>query len=338
MNQGMVNLVELVHVIELLDRVASPAIVDRALRASNFSRKAIKKANGYVPYRLEASVIEYVARATGDTRLGAKLGEQFNYAAYDAYARYVLSSKDLYSAVLRARQAFSLINPGSEIHLEVREDFLVAGRYSGLDSVVGHRHLDDGTIIIIAKVFQYFLGPDWRPEWVEIAGTDRQRASYLEDLVGAPLRTDAKIPGVAVRLADLSTPNPDPPDPNEVLSFSALPSAMGVRPLVSARDLVWHTLAIQFAMGDMTQEAVARQLNMGPRTFQRMLQSEGTSFRDVKADFIESRARALLAETNFEIPSIARSLGYDEPKSFQRAFRKLTGMTPTAYRSVTING
>jgi AraC-like DNA-binding protein len=106
---------------------------------------------------------------------------------------------------------------------------------------------------------------------------------------------------------------------------------------VTTRDLVWHTLAVQFALGDMTQEAVAQRLNMGHRTLQRALQFEGTSFRSVKASFIESRARSLLAETEFEITTIARSLGYDEPKSFQRTFRKLTGMTPRAYRKVMSN-
>ena len=333
MTQGMVNAVEFAHVVDLLDRISSPALVNRALRASNLSRKAIRQADGYVPYRLEASVIEYVARATGDAQLGAKLGEQFNYKAYDAYARYVLSAPDLRSAIARGRQALFLINPGSEINLEFRGDFLVFGRYSGLDGVVGHRHLDDGTIVMVTKVFQHFLGPDWRPEWVEVAGSDPQRSAYLEDLVGAPLRTGASMPGIAVRVDDLATKNPCPPDPNQVLSFAELPTAMGVRPLTSTRDLVWHTLTIQFALGDMTQGAVARQLNIGSRTLQRMLQIEGTSFRDVKASFIEFRARTLLAETNFEIPSIARSLGYDEPKSFQRAFRKMTDMTPTAFRN-----
>jgi AraC-like DNA-binding protein len=84
----------------------------------------------------------------------------------------------------------------------------------------------------------------------------------------------------------------------------------------------------------MTQEAVVQRLNMGHRTLQRALQFEGTSFRSVKLSFIEYRARVLLSETEMDITTIARSLGYDEPNSFKRAFRKQTGMTPRAYRMV----
>ena len=334
----MITTIEFSHVIDLLDRIASPPLVDRALRASGISRKAVKQSSGYVPYRLEASVIEYIARATGDAQLGAKLGKQFSYAAYNAYARFVLSAHDLKSAITRAREAFAFINPGNEIHLDVRGDIVVVGRSSGLDGAIGHRHLDDGAIVIIAKVFKHFLGPNWRPEWVEICGADTKRAAFLEDLMDAPLQTEAKMPGVAIRIDDLSTKNPSPPAPNEVISFAELPNLMGIQPATTTRDSVWHTLALQFVLGSMSQETVAQKLNMGPRTLQRALQLEGTSFREVKTGFIESRARVLLAETKVEIPTIAQSLGYDEPKSFQRAFRRQTGMTPRAYRKVTAHG
>ena len=173
---------------------------------------------------------------------------------------------------------------------------------------------------------------------MEVSGKDTLRAAYLEHLKGAPLRIGSRLPGVAIRLNELSTRNPCPPAPNEVITLAELPSMMGIRPATTTRDFVWHTLAFQFALGDMAQETVAQKLNMGSRTLQRTLKLEGTSFRDVKTSFIVSRARVLLSETDFDIPAIARALGYDEPKSFHRAFRKQTGMTPRAYRMAEANG
>ena len=60
---------------------------------------------------------------------------------------------------------------------------------------------------------------------------------------------------------------------------------------------------------------------------------EGTSFREVKATFIETRARELLAESDLGLDEIARSLGYREPNSFRRAFRTWMGLSPRAYRA-----
>ena len=329
----MINVAEFGHVIELLDRIAGPALVDRALRATGLTRRALREADGYVPYRLEASVVEHVARATGDAQLGAKLGDRFSYDAYGAYAQYVLAAPDLKSAIERGRRAYPLISPGSEIALDIRADYMVIGRNAGHESVVGHRHLDDGTIVIITKVLQHFLGPDWRPEWMEVGGTDTARSAYLVDMMGSPLRTGAAMPGVAVRLDQLGTRNPAPPEAHQIILFSDLPRAMALRPLTSTRDLVLHALAIQYALDDMSQEAVAQHLNIGARKLQRMLQIEGTSFRETKASFLEQHARALLTESDLGVDTIARTLGYEEPQSFRRAFRAWTGSTPHGYRT-----
>jgi len=45
-----------------------------------------------------------------------------------------------------------------------------------------------------------------------------------------------------------------------------------------------------------------------------------------------ARARALLHTTTLSIEEIALRLGYDEPTSFFRAFKRATGVTPGAYR------
>jgi AraC-like DNA-binding protein len=54
------------------------------------------------------------------------------------------------------------------------------------------------------------------------------------------------------------------------------------------------------------------------------------------ARFVEERARALLAEPDLAIDDVARSLGYSEPNSFRRAFRKWTGLSPGSYRAAVL--
>jgi AraC-like DNA-binding protein len=77
---------------------------------------------------------------------------------------------------------------------------------------------------------------------------------------------------------------------------------------------------------------VAARLSFGRRTLQRLLQAEGTSFRELKARFLDQRARARLAESDLDVPAIARALGYDEPGNFRRAVRSWSGQTPHGFR------
>jgi AraC-like DNA-binding protein len=330
----MVNLVEFAHALDLLDRVATPAVVDRALRAAGLNRSVVEQGSGFVPYALEAIVVEQVARTLGDADLGARLAQEFDYAVYDAYARYVLSAKDLGTALARGRQAFSLILPGAEIVLSKDDGHFLVGRRSPLIGVTGQRHLDDGAILIIDRVIRHFLGPDWRPEWVETTGDAAASTDYLEGLTGSPVRTGALMPAVAVRTCDLSTPNPSPPNARQLVGFMELPALMNVEPPKTMANAVEQILRMQFVLGDLSEDGVASRLSIGRRTLQRELKAEATSFREVKARFLERRARALLADSDLDIPTIANLLGYDEPHSFRRAFRAWTGLTPHAYRQL----
>jgi AraC-like DNA-binding protein len=86
---------------------------------------------------------------------------------------------------------------------------------------------------------------------------------------------------------------------------------------------------------DDTTAAVAKRLGVSTRTLKRRLADAGTTFSDVVAARRRDVATALL-RTSATIDEIAAELGYADAQSFSRAFRRWTGMTPSAYRkSVT---
>lgn len=329
----MVNMLEFSQVIDILDEFATPAVVNKALESVELSRAVLRGADGFIPYRLEASVLEHVARTLGDMHLGARVAPRFDYGAYAAYARYVLGAKDLGSGLIRGSRAFFLIQPGSEIVIKEKNHEVILGRRSSIGSALGHFHLDDGAIFILIDVIRYFLGPDWRPIRIGMTGNTPSRAEFLETAIGAPVYSGADVPLVVIRKADLLVPNPHRPDPQDIVTLTDLPVLMRVTPPENMTKLVEQVIQTQIVLGDASQELVANRLAMGRRTLQRALQKEGTAFRDVKLRVVEKRARALLAETDLPVSKIAASLGYEEPKSFQRTFQKRTGLTPHAYRA-----
>jgi len=329
----MVNVVEFSQMVAILDRAASPALVDRALSAADLDRRIFEQTTGYLPYRLEAVVLEHVARALGDDHLGARLSGEFDYAAYAAYARYVLGAPDLATALKRGRRAFPLISPGSAIVLRKSGEHLLIGRQTGLDAVIGRKHLEDAALFIIMRVVRHFLGAQWRPSWIEIPGQEPDRRAFLEDAVGAPVQMGRAMPALAVGLHDLSARNPTPLEAKDALAFAELPVLMGVSPPRTFQDAVREMLRAQLAFGDLSEGSVAHRLAMGGRTLQRALKHEGTTFREVKARFLEDRARALLAGTDLTIDAVSQHLGYAEPNSFRRAFRNRFGLSPSEFRA-----
>ncbi|MEQ8233951.1 MAG: AraC family transcriptional regulator [Gammaproteobacteria bacterium] len=78
--------------------------------------------------------------------------------------------------------------------------------------------------------------------------------------------------------------------------------------------------------------AVAHRLNVSTRTLFRHLREAGTSLQALKNEARCARAVALLQRTQRPLAQVARAVGFDNEKSFARAFRQWTGQAPGAYR------
>lgn len=78
---------------------------------------------------------------------------------------------------------------------------------------------------------------------------------------------------------------------------------------------------------------VAAAAGMSPRTLQRRLGDEGTSFSQLLSAAREDQARQLLSRGRSSVADIASRLGYKRQSSLTRAMRQWTGAPPRQYRS-----
>jgi len=77
---------------------------------------------------------------------------------------------------------------------------------------------------------------------------------------------------------------------------------------------------------------IAQLLHMSPRTLHRQLKEEGASLQQLKDEVRCERAKDLLYRSAKPIKQVAALAGYQNEKSFIRAFRTWTGMSPTEFR------
>jgi AraC-like DNA-binding protein len=81
-----------------------------------------------------------------------------------------------------------------------------------------------------------------------------------------------------------------------------------------------------------TVDGVARRLHLSPRTLQRRLGEERTTYQQQLDQVRRTSARRLLANTELDPVEIAFLLGFEEPNSFARAFRAWERTTPARWR------
>lgn len=105
-----------------------------------------------------------------------------------------------------------------------------------------------------------------------------------------------------------------------------------LEPHSSTVERVKACLLEQLPAGSGTVDSVARELAISSRTLQRRLKAEGTAFQLVLDDTRESLARHYLAASDLPTHEISFLLGYNDIRSFYRAFQQWTGHTPSAAR------
>ena len=100
----------------------------------------------------------------------------------------------------------------------------------------------------------------------------------------------------------------------------------------SVADQVVRILRARVVSADATLESVASDLLVQPRTLNRRLQAEGTSFRDLLNRARFDAARTLLAGTGMAVTDLALTLGYADTSAFTHAFRRWAGVAPSQWR------
>ncbi|MCA9578046.1 MAG: AraC family transcriptional regulator ligand-binding domain-containing protein [Polyangiales bacterium] len=96
---------------------------------------------------------------------------------------------------------------------------------------------------------------------------------------------------------------------------------------------VYALLVEELPLRGTSAVEVARELNMSERTLRRKLADEGTSHRLLLEEARREVAIRLLGEQRLAIDEVAYHLGYAQPSSFQRAFKRWTGMPPATFRT-----
>ncbi len=155
-------------------------------------------------------------------------------------------------------------------------------------------------------------------------------------IFGCPVRFDADACQMVIAREVWDTPcsGSDP------ALFSVLDShaRMLLGQLPSAADivgLVREAIEAELRGGNPRLESVARRLAMSPRTLQRRLRDHGVVFNDVLDAMRFRAAKSYLAQRDVAGSEVAYLLGFAEQSSFNRAFRRWSGQTPSEYRGRT---
>jgi AraC-like DNA-binding protein len=151
-----------------------------------------------------------------------------------------------------------------------------------------------------------------------------------------PLEFDARRPEVVLRASELDrrviSADSTLARFLEKLAAEALAALGGDGSLTDRiRRAIWSELS----EGVPNLRRTAKSLGLSPRTLQRRLAEEDTSFEEIVTNLRHDLAARLLQDRRLAVYEVAFTLGYAHPSQFHRAFQKWYGLTPRAFRART---
>jgi AraC-like DNA-binding protein len=183
------------------------------------------------------------------------------------------------------------------------------------------------------RVLHLFLGTDYRPVAVHLPHRPLGARADYRRYFRCPPHFNEPAAGFTLRASDLQRPlNHDPVAHQLALHY--LWSTRNEHPR-GLTDAVGSIVRQLLPAGELTAAAVARQFGLHPKTLQRRLVAEGTTYAELVDRTRRELAHRLLVSTDLPLVQLCRQLGYAEQSVFTRACKRWYDMTPSDYRNIS---
>jgi AraC-like DNA-binding protein len=270
-------------------------------------------------------------RALGDELVGVHLAEKLPLGVTGFVYHSLHASDTVRDAYLRAVRYQSMVSG------TLRASFVDEVDHAAIriDSAPGVPMPAQGAEFI---AFLYLRsgraasGVSWSPRRVSFRHVDRPAAA-LAAVFGAPIELGALHNEIVFDRATLELPVPSADAAvAALLDHEAKVVLDRASRAPSASERVRAAIREKLQDGEPGVDAIAARVRASPRSLQRWLAREGTTFA-AQLDLVRRElALRYIAQRHVGIAEIAFLTGFSDASAFYRAFRRWTGTTPAEYR------
>jgi AraC-like DNA-binding protein len=302
------------------------------LAAAGLSAELLADPDARLPVSSELRLWSEAVRLTRDESLGLRLLESLQIGDFGGIGYAVRSSTTLGGAYERVVRYLRLLN--RELGLRL----VVEGAQARLQHLppTGHappRCAVEYLLGIMVLIGRRNIGDAFRLRAARFRHPAPASLEQHRQLFGEPLRFEQEQDELVFDRALLDRPQAQAePVLCEVLDrhlqqmIESLPTDTGFL------DRARACLVSELSRGEPTLGRIAQRLHMSERSLQRRLQQEGTTLQALLAGVRTDLAVRYLSEAQESISEVAFLLGFSEVSTFHRAFKRWTGLTPSAYR------
>lgn len=291
-----------------------------------------------IPLSAFSSLLRSAAEETGLPTFSMEFAQAFDVRSLGAMGYLFELAPDLGTALKDFCAAFELLQENTEIGIELHGD-VARISYSVRAGTPEERAPDaEFSVTMLGAALHKGHGGASDVRRLDLEHYPRWERDAAPAWLGTDFRPNSNRNAIFVRRSALDRPGRF----GDAYLYRIVADRVfdDLRNLGSRSDLVSMVMALlkhAFSAGKFEQLSalnVSVQLGVSVRTLHRQLAACGASFRDLRNSVMLDSARLLLSDNRYTVTETALALGFSETSAFSRAFRQLSGQSPTQFTKV----
>jgi AraC-like DNA-binding protein len=283
-----------------------------------------------VPFRDVGRLIALAADRTRCPHFGLLVGQRTTLASLGLLGVLLRNCASVGDA-LRALEAHACKTRGAGIGLGVYDDIAVLSYSPHEPEAAGATLHLERALATVTNILRGLCGPDWAPLEVLLPRSAPPDMTPYGAFFHAPVRFDQEMAALVFPATLLEQPITGADPSTHQRAEDRIRRLEAYQPS-TLTDKLREYLQTAVTRQRCKAERVARMRLVNRRTLSRRLRAEGTSFKSLANEAQFRVAKQLLADTSMNLVQISVRLDFSEPAAFTHAFRRWSGMTPSAWR------
>lgn len=299
---------------------------DSVLEYCGISEQSAWQPGGFVPTERLIDLIEHCAAMSRRNDFGLMWGGHADYRSFGTLGIAISHHRTIGRALGAVGEFLKKLHVGYELHMR-RDDTRATVQMRILaKGSLEPRHYTEGTSLMLIRFARLLSAGKCTPQVVRFSHPRMAGIHAYETAFGCPVLFDQPVTSVDVLRSDFEQRFDFEASPVHVMMRALIEGHHNHRP-ASLPEKVAAILPQLLPGGIATTSRVATLLNMSPRTFQRRLAEEGSSFKQIVSDVRESLLRRQVEVGGVTGDQLASTLGYSEPSAASRFIRQKLGRT-----------
>lgn len=326
----MVSAAEFSAIAGAVDDLFGAEATHEVFARHGFSELLLKDLTMQLPNAEYMRFLETCARVTGEPLLGAIIGDRVGFEELGLYGRYVRAAPCLDTALNRALRALRYHETGSRLDFEFGGGLVRLSYIPPTPKALGSWHQSDGVAALLINLIRSYEGPRWKPAQIRVAVATGVRRARLQDFFEVEV-IDRAIGTELVGKIGASQPNQ--PHRQGAFTWRELREMVSGRPPETFANTLRTLIDALVRAGVFDLARISDSVGIAPRTIQRRLAAEGTTFGATLQESRREWADELIGSTSQGLSEVARQVGYTSKQHFIRAYRGWSGITPSEFRN-----